>query len=1070
LDEIRIENRYKKENLKILKNLENIKNILEKQDKEIFSSTKPDRKLKLKNPNINREINRKRQKVQVTQSIDINNNFSFENISNNEFLKKNPNNMHISFSEKSSKNSLYSNIKDCNKLNFSFSEAVDFANTINNNNKNFKDNRLNNSNIKVNEEINNNNFFKSKKDFTNDNYNNMNKFSQIVNKIEYNISDYHKNEQIQKKEIESSNTFNFYNLSANVLNKNLEDDSFKENSCKIINIKNDLNLDKSNGTNLNYKINEHFNFADLSNLSSTTIINNNIKDNDLNSNIIKPKPNNINSEDNIFSFSNLSNLKDFKTNNNSNFVNFQNNSTNKLFNKSINRENSINKNINPNSKDDNNLFLKPKDVTTPKAQLERLLNENNREELINFSKLTNMRSNINFTNQINNQSTENNNYVINNNSNTNNQNNNPNSNSNSSGKNAIQSNNETIKENTGNLMNGNCQNENSLILGLNNNKCSNSSNLNNNNSKIQPIFNFNQISSFNFIKNPIEPRGTPVNLNTISSIHSNNLERNHSSNVNFEAMLKNYGNTNQNLSAFNSCSNNQNINIHNNVTNLNNQIHVPNISNLSNIYHLNNIKNPINNDYSNIFNLISHSPRNFNMISHSPRNLNLISHSPRNINLTAHSPRNINLIAQSPRNLNLANHSPRHINMPVNSPRNINFNNSISSHTSPKNLISNLMPYPLVTSFSSVSNNIAINPILNSTNNLNNNNFMNQNSDFINFMNLSGGLSMEINNLPHGIGSTPISQQNNFNYNMNILNNPITPSAGNGFLNFSEISKYRSQINGDLNNNLSMANSSILNFNMGNTSTNQNNILNNMFCENLSTPIGAMRKQLNEINLTNNLRINDTSEIDGDKTNKSFRSNKSNQVNIEEVNQMYNNLINKMQVIKNNNPEYYNECCQNYKNLILDSEKRIYIIFKIICDYERLFPEDSSTNNPFKNNFYNNNLNSNISYNENNTNRNSTATFGCGSTIRLDDLSSKNLNTLTNMNSTNNVTSCKSSPWLNAGNINSFEDLAMSYFKKLNSSNKISNVSNDGHLNKNLRSPNINILSPVSKIFFLMDY
>jgi len=1080
LDEFPSDDNLKKENVKILKKLENMKNLIKKQQKEISEPKKIEsHSIKLKNTNIKREVNRKRGKVRVIQSINSSNNLSINKFLKNSIinLKKNyhENQMHLSLSEIGSKNDHNSNVHENNKLNFSFSEAVETANYNNINDINKKNktkenlNTFNNSyntldNLNNNEKItksliNNNNKNDNIVESVSEsiNFHNLSKLSQS-NKTEFSVF----NRTLEKNSSQIPlNTFNFGTISKQNLKKDFENSS--ENISKIIdknniNLISDLNLNKVENQNnldnpLNYNYNSNLvNYSKMSSLQTNNNSNDNYSNNNLN---LK-----INSEENLSNFSNLRNPREIKNNYNNNIIiNNQNNIKN-IIGSNNNANNNNNLYLNKKLKRDGftskspinvDLFLKPKEVSTPMAYLERLLNENVREDLVNSGKLNSVRSNVDFSTLINNTSNQdlNNNIINNNYNNIYNYNINSLTNSISSGKNNTGSK-EANKEIT-NSINTN------LNLNENFQRIDNNSNTNiNNSTKLQPIFNFNQISSFNFIKNTIEQRGTPVNLNTISSIHSNNFERNDSANANIELMVKNYSNHNLNYLTYNACANNNN-NL-NPISNAGNQNIISNISNLNSLYSLNNIINTFNNDNNKM----------------------------------------INIISQSPRNLNL--------------------NNSNKSITSPKNLICELKPNPqAANNLGALANNIALNALgttsdinnanqannnqtltinaytdnnnngnNNYNNNDNNNNYNNNynnnnNSEFFNFMNLSGGLNVGLTtNIPHCIGPTPFSQQNNFSFNLNALNNPISPSAGNGFLNLSEITKYRNQLIVDYNNNLSLANSSILNFNSGNnTSTNSinNNLNNNNYMQSnfnsdfTSMPIGALRKQLNEINIVNNFKINQAAENEGDKTGMSLCNNRSNQVYIDEVNQMYNNLINKMHIIKNAKPDYYKECCDNYRNLNQDSEKRIYTILKIICDYERLYP-DWNTNNILGNSIKNlnsnysniNNRDGNLNELNTNTNRNSTDIFVAASTIKLDNVSSKNVNRHTNMNSSNNVTTCKSSPWLKIESINSFEDLAMSNFNKKNYINKISYPGIEGNSNRNFSNKNLGIVSPTSNL------
>ena len=691
-----------------------------------------------------------------------------------------------------------------------------------------------------------------------------------------NISFSNFNNILIKKENKINNNINFNNIVENINENKLESLIFsKKNSEQIPN--DDINIKKpviisdismKNDKNKNISIIKSENLPANKNTNINPLVLNN---------------------DSHFNFSSISNIKEMSNLNNNKFPILNNN-------KSI-KNPLTSKNIYSENKDNQNSFLKPKDISTPIAHME------NKDDHINFGNLSNSFS---F--------------------------NNPNNNN---GNNSI---------NFSSLANSHKNyTQNSEVSNHHNNPYENSTN------KHSQI-NFSQLSSLNFLKNPIE-RGTPVNLNTISSIHSNNHERNHTtSNMNFEYLLKNYNNLNQNVSNF---ANGNNI--------------LNNYSNLNNIYNLNNLVNTANNDNNNIINLISQSPRN-------------IEH---NLSVTLNNLHNLN--------------------------------NSLNNITSPKNLVNNLMP------------------------NNNNNNLPTQNSDFFNFMNLSS-----FNAMSNNVGSTPISQNISCNYNN--INNPLTPSGNPGFLNLSEISKYKYQFNSENINNLNLQNPNILNYcgSIGNKNSNGNSSINNQNSQNnnIKTPITILKNQLNEIN--HNGKLNQNTENRGDETNVSVKTYKS----FEEINQIHNSLINKLSVIKQNNPEFYKECCINYQNLIQDPEKRIYTIMKIVCDYDRLYP-DNTVNKilNFKN--FPCAKPTNISTKINNS------VNAYGTLNNPDDLSSKNIHTLTNMNSTNNITSCKSSPWLNAGNINSFGDLAKNYFNNVNNKNK--------NCTENF---NDSILTPKSKYLF----
>jgi hypothetical protein len=297
---------------------------------------------------------------------------------------------------------------------------------------------------------------------------------------------------------------------------------------------------------------------------------------------------------------------------------------------------------------------------------------------------------------------------------------------------------------------------------------------------------------------------------------------------------------------------------------------------------------------------------------------------------------------------------------------------------------------------------------------------------------------------------------------------------------------------------MSQNTSTNFNNNFNNNYINLNNVnnINNINNSDLAfTPINALQKQINEINLINSIKLNENNENEGDKTNRSLISNRSNLVNIDEMNQTYNNLITKMQIIKTNHPDFYNECCENYKNLILDSEKIIFVVLKIISDYETFFLHESikhknalgnydtkfnsisEINNINTNtNNMNNNLhcenfdcfNNTITFNGNNTNKNSTSSFCCGNTVKLDEFTLKNINTLTNMNSTNNLTSCKSSLIVDSENIKSFCDLAKSYFENINcNTNKNNDIYPNNDINIGIMSQIVNNLSPTSKFYII---
>ena len=564
-----------------------------------------------------------------------------------------------------------------------------------------------------------------------------------------NISFSNFNNILIKKENKINNNINFNNIVENINENKLESLIFsKKNSEQIPN--DDINIKKpviisdismKNDKNKNISIIKSENLPANKNTNINPLVLNN---------------------DSHFNFSSISNIKEMSNLNNNKFPILNNN-------KSI-KNPLTSKNIYSENKDNQNSFLKPKDISTPIAHME------NKDDHINFGNLSNSFS---F--------------------------NNPNNNN---GNNSI---------NFSSLANSHKNyTQNSEVSNHHNNPYENSTN------KHSQI-NFSQLSSLNFLKNPIE-RGTPVNLNTISSIHSNNHERNHTtSNMNFEYLLKNYNNLNQNVSNF---ANGNNI--------------LNNYSNLNNIYNLNNLVNTANNDNNNIINLISQSPRN-------------IEH---NLSVTLNNLHNLN--------------------------------NSLNNITSPKNLVNNLMP------------------------NNNNNNLPTQNSDFFNFMNLSS-----FNAMSNNVGSTPISQNISCNYNN--INNPLTPSGNPGFLNLSEISKYKYQFNSENINNLNLQNPNILNYcgSIGNKNSNGNSSINNQNSQNnnIKTPITILKNQLNEIN--HNGKLNQNTENRGDETNVSVKTYKS----FEEINQIHNSLINKLSVIKQNNPEFYKECCINYQNLIQDPEK-----------------------------------------------------------------------------------------------------------------------------------------------------
>ena len=127
---------------------------------------------------------------------------------------------------------------------------------------------------------------------------------------------------------------------------------------------------------------------------------------------------------------------------------------------------------------------------------------------------------------------------------------------------------------------------------------------------------------------------------------------------------------------------------------------------------------------------------------------------------------------------------------------------------------------------------------------------------------------------------------------------------------------------------------------------------------------------------------------------------------------MYNFLINKLMIIKNKHPEYYKESCINNNNLLQDLNKRMFAIYKIIFDYERLYSEEvkNKTNDYV---FLNSTSNSKLDI------------FNLINNFKkTEDFNNRNLNTTT-----------KSTPLVNAGSLNSFEDLAINYYNKIDLNN-----------------------------------